>query len=121
MGSVTTFPQRTGVSPLGPNQQTLASGAAPAWDISLGNVAALATGANATVTLGAPSNVPQAGMMCSITITQDGTGGRTVAWNAAYIFPSAFSNTGNTANKKTTVAFISDGTSLVALGANSWY
>ena len=30
MGSVTTFPQRTGVSPLGPNQQTLASGAAPA-------------------------------------------------------------------------------------------
>lgn len=45
----------------------------------------------------------------------------TVAWNAAYIFPTAFSNTGNTANKKTTVVFISDGTALVAVGANSWY
>lgn len=121
MATVTTYPNRTGVSPLGPNPQTLVSGAAPAWDLNLGNVASLATGANATVTLGAPANVPQAGMQCQITITQDGTGGRTVAWNAAYIFPTAFSNTGNTANKKTTVVFTSDGTALVAVGANSWY
>lgn len=101
--------------------QTLTSGAAPAVDCNLGNVMTLATGANATVTLGAPSNVPPAGERVQMTITQDATGGRTVAFNAAYIFPTAFSNTGNTANKKTTVLFVSDGTALVAQGANSWY
>ena len=101
--------------------QILTAGAAPAWDLGFGNNATLSTGANATVTLGAPSNVPPVGTPCSIVITQDATGGRTVAWNAAYIFPTAFSNTGNTANKKTTVYFVSDGTALVAQGANSWY
>lgn len=107
---------------VGPLSQALTSGTAPAWDVGMGNVATLATGANATVTLGAPSNVPPAGTPCPITITQDGVGGRTVAWNAVYIFSGgAFSNTGNTANKKTTVNFVSDGTALVANGLNTWY
>lgn len=102
--------------------QALTSGAAPAVDCNLGNNMTLATGANATVTLGAPSNVPPAGERVIMTITQDATGGRVVAWNAAYIFSGgAFSNVGNTANKKTTVNFISDGTALVANGLNTWY
>ena len=104
-----------------PVAQTVASSATPALDCNLGNAVSLATGANATVTWGAPTNVPPAGERVTITITQDATGARTVAFNAAYIFPTAFSNTGNTANKKTTVLFVSDGTSLVAQGANSWY
>lgn len=121
MGTVSINAKVGGISPFMPAQQTIASSATPAWDLNVGNIVAINTGANATVTFGAPSNVPQAGTLCMVTVTQDATGGRTVAWNAAYIFPTAFSNTGNTANKKTTVVFISDGTALVAVGANSWY
>ena len=102
--------------------QALTPGAAPAVNCNLGNNITLNTGANATVTLGAPSNVPAAGECVIFTITQDGVGGRVVAWNAAYIFSGgAFSNVGNTANKKTTINFISDGTALVANGLNTWY
>lgn len=106
---------------VGPLSQALTSGAAPAWNLGIGNIATLATGANATVTLGAPTNIPPAGTPCSVVITQDGVGGRTVAWDAAYIFPTAWSNTGNTANKKSVANFISDGSALVFVGSNSWY
>lgn len=100
--------------------QAITSAAAPAVNCAAGNIITL-TASNATVTFGAPSNVPRAGDTVTFVITQDGTGGRTIAWNAAYIFPTAWSNTGNTANKKSTITFVSDGTNLIAQGANSWY
>lgn len=81
----------------------------------------LATGANATVTLGAPSNVPPAGERVNLTVTQDATGGRLIVWNAAYIFPTAWSNAGNAANTISEAAFISNGTKLIAQGANVWH
>ena len=104
-----------------PFVQTVASSATPALDLSQGKIVIFNTGANATVTWAAPTNVPTAGSSVTVIITQDATGGRTVAWNAAYIFPTAWTNTGNTANKVSTQHFVSDGTKLVATGANSWY
>ena len=101
--------------------QVVTFGAAPALNCDLGGVVTLDTTLTSGVTWAAPSNVPPAGEEITITMTQDGTGGRAVAWNAAYIFPAAWSNTGNTAGKISSVTFVSDGTKLVATGANSWY
>lgn len=101
--------------------QVLTPGATPAVDCGLGNNMTLAIGANATATLGAPTNVPPAGTAVTMTFTQDATGGRNMAFNAAYIFPTAWSNTGNTANTISEVTFVSNGTKLIAQGANVWH
>lgn len=77
--------------------------------------------ATAASTFGAPSKIPAAGEAVTVIITQDGTGGWAISWNAAYVFPSAWSNTGNTAGKKSVARFVSDGSKLIAQGANSWY
>jgi hypothetical protein len=58
-------------------------------------------------TVGAPTN-PTNGQECSWTIVQDGTGGWAITWNA--VFKQAWSDTGNSANKRSTIAFIYDGT-----------
>jgi len=99
--------------------QAVASSATPALRCGLGNNVTFT--ATAASLWGAPSEVPPAGTPVTITITQDGTGGWAITWNAAYIFPTAWSNTGNTAGKKSVASFISDGTSLVAQGGNVWY
>lgn len=99
--------------------QVVASSATPALRCGLGNNVSFT--ATAASLWGAPSEVPPAGTPVTITITQDGTGGWAITWNAAYIFPTAWSNTGNTAGKKSVASFISDGTSLVAQGGNVWY
>lgn len=99
--------------------QVVASSATPALDVNLGtNVTFTATLASLW---GAPTNVPPAGQRVTITITQGGAGSLAITWNAAYIFPTAFSNTGNVLGTRTVVNFVSDGTRLVAQGANSWY
>lgn len=82
-----------------------------------------------TVTLGATlitsipsvSNAPE-GTEIHFVFTQDGTGGHNVSgWNAAYKFHTAWSDTGNTANKQSTVSFRKAGSSWVQTGAaNSW-
>lgn len=100
-------------------QQAVASSATPALNCALGNIVTFT--ATAASAWGAPTNVPAAGERVVVAITQDATGGWAITWNAAYIFPTAFSNTGNTAGKKTLVEFISDGTALVAQSANAWY
>ncbi len=99
--------------------QIVASSATPALRCGLGNNITFT--ATAASLWGAPTEIPPAGTPVTITITQDGTGGWAITWNAAYIFPTAWSNTGNTANKKSVAYFVSDGTSLVAQGANTWY
>ncbi len=101
--------------------QVVAFSATPSLDCNLGNAVTLSTTLTAGVTWGAPTNVPPAGERVQVTMVQDGTGGRAVAWNAAYIFPTAWTNTGNTAGKTSSVTFISDGTKLIAAGANAWY
>lgn len=69
-------------------------------------------------TMGAPSN-PVAGQTIKFLILQDGTGGRTLAWNAA--FKHAWSDAGNTLNKRSTIVFQYDGSNWNQLGAQSPY
>ena len=99
--------------------QAVASSATPALNCDLGGVVTFT--AAAASTWGAPTNVPPAGRRVTVVITQDGTGGWAISWNAAYQFPTAWTNTGNTAGKISSITFVSDGTKLIAQGANSWY
>lgn len=74
-------------------------------------------------TIGAPTN-PQLGAILIFQFTQDGTGGRTVAWNAVFKFTTyAWTNTGNTANKKAFAAFMYDGANWQSMipAANTWF
>lgn len=59
------------------------------------------------------------GMKMIFKFLQDATGGRTVTWNAQY--KHAWSDTGNTANKLSTIMFIYNGTNWVQVGAQSPY
>lgn len=73
------------------------------------------------ISIANPSGVmPRKGVRVKVFLVQDGTGGRTVTWGTNYVFPTAWSDTGNTASTRSSVVFVSDGTKLVAQGANSW-
>jgi hypothetical protein len=64
---------------------------------------------------------PVKGRMYHFFFLQDGTGGRTVTWNAQFVFPtSAWSHTSNTLNKRSSATFVYDGYKMVALGGNTW-
>ena len=89
-------------------------------DLGLGCTITVGT-LTAGITVNNFTNVPRKGTIVKVYFTQDGTGGWGVTWGTNYIFPTAWSNTGNTAGKKSSVTFQSDGTVLVAQGANSWY
>lgn len=90
-------------------------------DPTLGRVVTVGT-LTAAITVNAPSPA-WAGARLDFRFTQDGTGGRTVAWNAAFVFQSAWTNTGNTAGKRSTASFYYDGTNWVSLSpaANAWF
>lgn len=66
--------------------QTLTDGATVNWDMASGYNAKVTLGGNRT--LAAPTNV-QAGITYTIQVIQDGTGSRTVTWNAAYKWGTA--------------------------------
>jgi hypothetical protein len=76
-------------------EATLTDASTIAWDVSTSSVAKVTLGANRT--LGAATNA-QTGQFISLLIIQDGTGSRTVTFNAAYEF------TGDTAPTLTTTA-----------------
>jgi hypothetical protein len=96
----------------------LTHAATTAWDASE------TTGATVTLvgntTLAAPTGT-QAGRTYRLIATQDATGNRTVAFNAAYKFPvgTTLPLTG-TANQKHVIEFLSDGTNLYALSVNKY-
>lgn len=69
-------------------------------------------------TMGAPTGLTT-GQRITFHIRQDGTGGHTLAWNA--IYRHAWADTGNTADKESTITFRYDGTSLVQVGAQGPY
>jgi hypothetical protein len=98
--------------------QAIASGASPAVNCASGAVITI-TVANNPTTFGAPSNVPAAGEKVTFVITQDGTGGRALAWNAAY--KGAWPTTSGTLGQKMTITGVSDGTNLVFQSASAWY
>jgi hypothetical protein len=66
------------------------------------------------VTIGAVAN-PMPGQRLFFLFTQDGTGGRTVTWNAAY--KHSWSDTGNTAGLRASITMVYDGTGWVQVGA----
>jgi hypothetical protein len=81
------------------------------------NIGAL-TGA---ITVANPATIPPAGATVVFNFVQDATGVRNVSWGAAYQFPVAWSNVGNTASTRSSVTFVSDGVNLWAQGQNSWH
>jgi hypothetical protein len=92
--------------------------AATAWDAGETTAATVTLTGNAT--LAAPTNhLP--GRVYRLIATQDGTGNRTLAFNAVYKFPvgTTLPLTG-TANQKIVVEFLSDGTSLYAITNNKY-
>ena len=64
-------------------EATLTDGATIAWDVSTSPVAKVTLAGNRT--LAAPTSATT-GQFISILIIQDGTGGRTITWNAVYEF-----------------------------------
>lgn len=63
--------------------------------------------------------MPMRGKILRFIFLQDGTGGRTVTWSAA--FKVIWSDTGNTANKRSSIEFYYNGANWVQLGAQSPY
>lgn len=96
---------------------TLTDAATIATNASLGETPEVTLGGNRT--MGAPTNLWK-GKRLRYVVIQDGTGGRTLAWNA--VFKQAWSDTGNTAGKRSTIDFYCyDGTNLVQVGAQGPY
>lgn len=58
--------------------------------------------ATGNITINAPTN-PTVGDEFTIEVIQDATGGRTVTWSSQFKFTTAWSDTGNTANKRSSV------------------
>ena len=84
---------------LGFNEATLTDGATIDWDAVTQDVCKVTLGGNRT--LNAPTN-GTAGQFISILVIQDGTGSRTLTWNAVYEFAS------DTAPTLTTTASLGD-------------
>jgi len=66
-------------------EDTLTDGSTVAWDVIASPVAKVTLGGNRTIA--APSGTsPAAGQFVALTVIQDGTGSRTLTWNAVYEF-----------------------------------
>ncbi len=99
--------------------QALTDGASVAWDASLGSVATLTIAGNRT--MAAPSNLKTGGTYV-LHVTQDGTGGRTLAFNAVFKNQGGASTIRQPAlalSTRTTYVFESpDGTNLQLININ---
>lgn len=96
---------------------TLTDAATITVNAALGNVFTVTLGGNRT--MGAPTN-PSLNQVITFIIIQDGTGGRTLNFTPA-VFKHAWSDTGNTAGKRSSISYIFDGTNWNQLGAQSPY
>ena len=96
-------------------------GATPTFTFNNGNIINFGT-LTANVTGMTFARIPPAGEQVVFNFTQDATAGRTITWPATAIFPTAWVDAVTTtdANKKCTVTFRSNGTQLIAQGANKW-
>ena len=96
-------------------QATLTDAATIAWNLTTQPSAVVTLTDNRT--LDAPSN-QKAGGTYILIIKQDGTGGRTLAWNAAYKFPGGSDPVLSTGiNAVDVVSFVSDGTSMYGMAS----
>lgn len=95
-----------------PSVVTLADGATISWDLADGLFANVTLGGNRT--LAAPGNL-QAGQTMILVVNQDGTGGRTLTWDAVFRFSGGTAPTLSTAANARDVFYLSsvDGTSII--------
>ena len=98
-------------------EQTLTDGATISWDVSSKSVAKVTLGGNRTIS--APSSVLGAGQFISLLVIQDGTGSRTLTWNAVYEFKDDTAPTlSTTASKGDLFVFRYNGTKWLEVGRN---
>ncbi len=99
-------------------ESTLTDQATIAWDVIASPVAKVTLGANRT--LAAPSGTsPAAGQFIALTVIQDGTGSRTLTWNATYEFTEDTAPTlTTTANKGDLFIFKYNGSKWLEVGRN---
>jgi len=99
------------------SEATLTDGATIAWDVSTSPIAKVTLGGNRT--LAAPSNAVGSGQYISLLVIQDGTGSRTLTWNAAYEFTADTAPTlTTTANYGDLFTFRYNGTKWLEVGRN---
>jgi hypothetical protein len=92
----------------------LTDAATIAWDLDAAPMARVTLAGNRT--MAAPSNQRDGGMF-ALTAIQDGTGGRSLAWNAAYDFGAAGVPTlPSGAGKIAIFVFLSDGAAMRCVG-----
>ena len=98
------------------SETTLTDGSSITWDASTQDVAKVTLAGNRT--LGAASN-GTTGQFFSLLIIQDGTGSRTLTWNAAYEFASDTAPTlTTTANLGDVFVFRYNGSKWLEVGRN---
>ena len=98
------------------SETTLTDQATITWDASTEDVCKLTLGGNRT--LSAPSN-GTTGQFISILVIQDGTGSRTITWNAVYEFASDTAPTlTTTANLGDVFVFRYNGSKWLEVGRN---
>ena len=98
------------------SETTLTDGSSITWDASTQDVAKVTLAGNRT--LGAASN-GTTGQFISLLIIQDGTGSRTLTWNAAYEFASDTAPTlTTTANLGDVFVFRYNGSKWLEVGRN---
>lgn len=86
-------------------------------DASAGQIVVVGILTN-NITINAPTN-PAKGQRLTLQFTQDGTGSRTVTWNA--VFKVTWVDTGNTLGKRSAITFFYDGTSWNQMAAQTPY
>jgi predicted acyltransferase (DUF342 family) len=90
-------------------QQTLSDAATVAWNTALGQIATVTIGGNRT--MGAPTNLKVGTYI--LHIYQDGTGGRTMTWNALFKWTAGVAPPlSSAAGAHDVFSFVSDGTYL---------
>lgn len=96
---------------------TLTDGATISWDVSASPVAKVTLAGARTIS--APSNPAGAGQFISLLVIQDGTGTRTLTWNAIYEFTADTAPTlTTTASKGDLFTFRYNGTKWLEVGRN---
>jgi hypothetical protein len=99
------------------SEATLTDGATISWDVSTSPIAKVTLGGNRTIA--APSNAVGSGQYISLLVIQDGTGSRTLAWNAVYEFTADTAPTlTTTANYGDLFTFRYNGTKWLEVGRN---
>ena len=98
------------------SESTLTDGATINWDASTQDVCKVTLGGNRT--LAAPTN-NTTGQFISILVIQDGTGSRTLTWNAVFEFAADTAPTlTTTANKGDVFVFRYNGSKWLEVGRN---